>query len=227
MKLQILVIDQNQNLVYKDELKVDYYKPFVEAFRQSVSLGNTSEKMLALTFDGGSSANHTSQILSMLKENEVTCTMFLTGKFMEQNHSLITILLAVLIASFVTGFFRAFPIMFIDISNIQFYSTYYPIFMLINIIIHPFLIFILFYKIGKRFDLKLNLKPSIIRLVIGSYLGHFVVINLIYLNVVRGDYFAALVGSLFSPLFLETFFVSFSALAIAYLRNNIKETEQA
>jgi peptidoglycan/xylan/chitin deacetylase (PgdA/CDA1 family) len=88
-KLQILVIDQNQNLVFKDELKVDYYKPFVEAFRHSVNLGNTSEKMLALTFDGGSSANHTAQILSMLKENEITCTMFLTGKFMEQNPDIV------------------------------------------------------------------------------------------------------------------------------------------
>lgn len=144
---------------------------------------------------------------------------------MEQNHSLLTIFLAILIASIVIDVFRGSFFMFFDTSNIQLYSTYYPIFVLVSILIHPFLIFILFYKLGKRFDLKVNLKPSIIRLLFGSYLGHFLGTNLIYLIIGGENYLSTLVGSIISTSFLATFFLSFSALAIAYLTNNIDETD--
>ena len=144
---------------------------------------------------------------------------------MEQNHSLLTIFLAILIASIVIDVFRGSFFMFFDMSNIQLYSTYYPIFVLVSILIHPFLIFILFYKLGKRFDLKVNLKPSIIRLLFGSYLGHFLGTNLIYLIIGGENYLSTLVGSIISTSFLATFFLSFSALAIAYLTNNIDETD--
>ena len=144
---------------------------------------------------------------------------------MEQNHSLLTIFLAILIASIMIDVFRGSFFMFFDTSNIQLYSTYYPIFVLVSILIHPFLIFILFYKLGKRFDLKVNLKPSIIRLLLGSYLGHFLGTNLIYLIIGGENYLSTLVGSIISTSFLATFFLSFSALAIAYLTNNIDETD--
>jgi peptidoglycan/xylan/chitin deacetylase (PgdA/CDA1 family) len=93
-KIQILVIDQNQNPVFKDELNVNYTKSFVNTFRRSISLGNTAERNLALTFDGGSHANHTAHILSILKEKGLTCTIFLTGKFMEQNPAVVKQILA-------------------------------------------------------------------------------------------------------------------------------------
>ena len=144
---------------------------------------------------------------------------------MEQNHSLLTIFLAILIASIMIDVFRGSFFMFFDTSNIQLYSTYYPIFVLVSMLIHPFLIFILFYKLGKRFDLKVNLKPSIIRLLFGSYLGHFLGTNLIYLIIGGENYLSTLVGSIISTSFLATFFLSFSALAIAYLTNNIDETD--
>lgn len=83
--------------------------------------------------------------------------------------------------------------------------------MVLHIIIDPVIIFILFYHIEKKFDLKLNLIPTIIRLLLGSYLGHFLAINLILLS------------TIFSTLFLQTTFLSFSAIAIAYLKNNIEE----
>lgn len=145
---------------------------------------------------------------------------------MEQNHSLLTIFLAILIASIVTDVFRGSFFMFFDMSNIQLYSTYYPIFVLVSILVHPVLIFILFYKLGKRFDLKVNLKPSIIRLFLGSYLGHFLGTNIIYLYLAGENYLSTLVGSIISTSFLATFFLSFSALAIAYLSNNMDETDE-
>lgn len=145
---------------------------------------------------------------------------------MEQNHSLFTIFLAILIASIVTDVFRGSFFMFFDASNIQLYSTYYPIFVLVSILVHPVLIFILFYKLGKRFDLKVNLKPSIIRLLLGSYLGHFLGTNIIYLYIAGENYLSTLVGSIISTQFLATFFLSFSALAIAYLSNYMDETDE-
>ena len=143
----------------------------------------------------------------------------------EQNQSLLTIFLAILGLSFVADFFGGLPLLFFDFSyNLAMYA-YYPIFMALHIIIDPVLIFILFYHIGKKFELKLNLIPTIIRLLIGSYLGHFLATNLIYILAAWEAYPSILLSSIFSNLFLHTTFLSFSALAIAYLRNNREKTD--
>ena len=144
---------------------------------------------------------------------------------MERNHSLLTILLAILIVSFVKGFFGGLPLLIFDLTNNMAMYGYYPIFDVVNIIISPFLTFFVFYQIGKKFDLKLNLMPSIIRLLLGSYVGHFLAINLIYLLAAWRYYPSILLSHILSPLFFTTFFISFSALAIAYLRNNREETD--
>lgn len=88
-RLQILIIDYNQNPIFKDELNIDYRTPFVEAFRHSVEMADTHKKRLAFTFDGGSTATHTEEILLILRENHIRCTMFLTGKFMEKYPDLV------------------------------------------------------------------------------------------------------------------------------------------
>ncbi|MFC1852494.1 polysaccharide deacetylase family protein [candidate division CSSED10-310 bacterium] len=46
--------------------------------------GNTQEKKISLTFDGDSQAQDTEFILEALKQYNVTCTFFLTGKFIEK-----------------------------------------------------------------------------------------------------------------------------------------------
>ena len=97
-------------------------------------------------------------------------------------------------------------------------------------IVNPFLVFIGFYKIGKKFDLKSNLKSLIIRLLSGAYLGHFLSYNVAYLSVGNDSiwfdsYLSIFIGSVFSLSFLGTFFAAFTALAIGYLRHNESEIQ--
>ena len=142
----------------------------------------------------------------------------------QKNYSLITIFLVILIISFVLGFFRNSPVLLWNIESmqdyIQNYQFYALIFSLISMIINPFLVFFGFYQIGKKFDLRSNLKSLIIRLLAGAYLGYFLSFTIVYL--IRGfDFsFSVLIGSSISLTFLDAFFIAFSALAIAYLRHN-------
>ena len=143
---------------------------------------------------------------------------------MEQNdNSLTLILVVVLVLGFVTSIVGRIPILFLNFDSIQFYYTIYPIFTIISIIIHPVLVFVVFYRLGKNFDLKLNLSSSIIRLLIGSYIGHFLASNIvqfIYGFEDTWEILSFLIGSIISLGFLSSFFVAFSALAIAYLKQN-------
>ena len=72
--------------------------------------------------------------------------------------------------------FGKIPNFFWNIDSIQNYQFYSSIFSIITMIVNPFLVFIGFYKIGKKFDLKSNLKSLIIRLLSGAYLGHFFIL---------------------------------------------------
>ena len=140
-----------------------------------------------------------------------------------ENNSLTLILVAVLVLSFVSSIVGRIPILFFNFESIQFYYTFYPIFLIINIIIHPVLVFVVFYRLGKNFDLKSNLKSSIIRLLIGSYIGYFLASNIT--QFIQGfddswGILSFLIGSIVSLSFLGTFFAAFTALAIAYLKQN-------
>lgn len=54
-------------------------------FGQLVSRGNTSEKIVALTFDDGPTTNATDEILKVLEEKKVKATFFVIGAELEQN----------------------------------------------------------------------------------------------------------------------------------------------
>jgi peptidoglycan/xylan/chitin deacetylase (PgdA/CDA1 family) len=56
---------------------------------QVVSIGNTSRKAVAFTFDAGSDAGYTTQILDTLQANGVHATFGMTGKFAQQNPQLV------------------------------------------------------------------------------------------------------------------------------------------
>lgn len=60
----------------------------------SVSRGPTDQQALALTFDGGSDSRHTKEILQILRDNNLKCTLFLTGKFIQQNPNLVRTMVA-------------------------------------------------------------------------------------------------------------------------------------
>jgi peptidoglycan/xylan/chitin deacetylase (PgdA/CDA1 family) len=53
-----------------------------------VWIGNTSDQVVALTFDAGSDAGHTAAILDELASRGIRATFALTGEWVEQNPSL-------------------------------------------------------------------------------------------------------------------------------------------
>ena len=55
----------------------------------AVYLGDTSEKVLYLTFDAGYENGCTAKILDTLKKHEVTAAFFLVGNYMEKNADLV------------------------------------------------------------------------------------------------------------------------------------------
>ncbi|KAA3617246.1 MAG: hypothetical protein D8M58_03330 [Calditrichaeota bacterium] len=66
-----------------DSFSVKYSSPRLDYLMNPVYRVKTGEKKLALTFDGGSSNKGTQQILDILYKKKIKCTMFLTGRFIE------------------------------------------------------------------------------------------------------------------------------------------------
>lgn len=82
--VRILVLDQQQRIVYQEQLQLEYRTHTVELLRRSLDRGDPGKKMVALTFDAGSDNNHTHEILAILNKYQLKCTLFLTGKFIER-----------------------------------------------------------------------------------------------------------------------------------------------
>jgi peptidoglycan/xylan/chitin deacetylase (PgdA/CDA1 family) len=55
---------------------------------QVITRGNTARRMVALTFDAGSDAGYTAQILDTLRQEGVRASFSLTGQWAEDHHSL-------------------------------------------------------------------------------------------------------------------------------------------
>ena len=64
-----------------DSFKIVFSSARLQYLKKQVSHVFTSKKILALTFDGGSSNRITHHILDTLQSRNVKCTMFLTGNF--------------------------------------------------------------------------------------------------------------------------------------------------
>ena len=54
-----------------------------------ICLGNKDSKVIYLTFDEGYEAGHTSEILKILKENDVKATFFLTAHYVNTQEDLV------------------------------------------------------------------------------------------------------------------------------------------
>jgi len=135
----------------------------------------------------------------------------------QKDRYLIMIFLVVLIMDFAVGFIRRIPIV-VPPSMDYFYIYYLIIY--ISFLISPVLVFIAFYLIGRKFDVRTNLRSLIIILLTGAYLGDFLS-TIIYIPL-REYVFSweSVIGIFISLQFLYTFFTAFSALTIAYFRNN-------
>ena len=66
------------------ELNMMYSAPTLDHLMKALTRGPTYRKEVALTFDGGSLNNITSEILDILNEHDIQCTFFLTGEFIRK-----------------------------------------------------------------------------------------------------------------------------------------------
>jgi peptidoglycan/xylan/chitin deacetylase (PgdA/CDA1 family) len=87
--LRILTLDESQNPVYSNRVNVYYRNERVELLRRSVERAYPEQKKVALTFDAGSDDAHTLEILAILKQFNLHCTLFLTGNFMQKHKDLV------------------------------------------------------------------------------------------------------------------------------------------
>jgi hypothetical protein len=145
---------------------------------------------------------------------------------MEQDRPIFRIFIIIMIIEFVATFL-GYSRMFLPftLDNVQYFTIYHFIISIITFIINPISVLIGFYYLGKKLDLKSNLKPVIVRLLIGAYLGQFISITILYLvgiYFIEGFsfYWLSYLSSILSVSFLGLFFASFTALAIANLGQN-------
>ncbi len=79
----IWTMDEQGRTNVVDSFRIIYSSARIDYLKKQVSRIYTSEKRLALTFDGGSSNKTTLNILDTLKSRNIKCTMFLTGRFIK------------------------------------------------------------------------------------------------------------------------------------------------
>jgi len=80
---------ENGKSVMIDSFHINYYSPKFNYLKKSVSRFSSNQKWLALTFDGGSISTGALEILNILKQKSISCTMFLTGRFIQKNRELV------------------------------------------------------------------------------------------------------------------------------------------
>ncbi|MCR4439144.1 MAG: polysaccharide deacetylase family protein [bacterium] len=71
-----------------------YGLPTVNYLARSFDRGPTDTRLVALTFDGGSSDNAAAEVLEALRSKGVHCTMFLTGAFIRRYPDLVRLMVA-------------------------------------------------------------------------------------------------------------------------------------
>ena len=129
----------------------------------------------------------------------------------QKSRYLIMIFLVVLIMDYVLGQMNVI-LEILGMSN-----TSYQIMLFFDLLSFV-LIFIAFYLIGKKINVRTNLKLVIITLLIGTYVANLLVVpQFLYLDTFSWEW----IFYIFFPLqFICPFFIAFSALSIAYFRNN-------
>lgn len=77
-------ISEDGSNIIIEEIKFKYGTPTRDFLARDFSRGSLLEKKIALTFDGDYLDNITAEILDILKQEQVQCTMFLTGRYMRR-----------------------------------------------------------------------------------------------------------------------------------------------
>jgi len=82
-------INEEGSSVILEEIKFKYGVPTPSFLASDFSRGNLQESKIAITFDGDYLDNITEEILDILKQENVKCTMFVTGRYMRRYGELI------------------------------------------------------------------------------------------------------------------------------------------
>lgn len=82
-------ISEDGSGVVLEKINFTYATPTPSYLAKDFSRGGLDEKRIALTFDGDYEDNITSEILDILKEENVRCTLFITGRFMRRYGDLV------------------------------------------------------------------------------------------------------------------------------------------
>lgn len=82
-------ISEDGSNIIIEEIKFKYGTPTRDFLVKDFSRGGLAEKKIALTFDGDYLDNITAEILDILKQEKVKCTMFLTGRYIRRYGDLV------------------------------------------------------------------------------------------------------------------------------------------
>jgi len=83
-ELVVKALGEDGSVVALERIRLFYSPPTPSYLARPFLRGNLSQPLLALTFDGGSIANATPEILDILRAYRIRCTMFLTGQFIQK-----------------------------------------------------------------------------------------------------------------------------------------------
>jgi len=87
-------ISEDGTNIIIEEIKFKYGTPTRFFLARDFSRGSLAEKKIALTFDGDYLDNVTVEILDILKDENVRCNMFLTGRYMRRYGGLVKRMMA-------------------------------------------------------------------------------------------------------------------------------------
>lgn len=87
-------ISENGSNIIVEEIKFKYGTPTPSFLARDFSRGSLAEKKIALTFDGDYLDNVTVEILDILKQENIKCTIFLTGRYIRRYSDLVRRMLA-------------------------------------------------------------------------------------------------------------------------------------
>ncbi len=88
-EIVVLGMDSRGNVKVLQRISTTYGTPTMSYLSRDVTRGRTHKKRIALTFDGGSGKKAADDILNVLKEKDIRCTMFLTGAFLKRYPDLV------------------------------------------------------------------------------------------------------------------------------------------
>jgi len=137
-----------------------------------------------------------------------------------------------LIAGAFSEFMVYFSVYWINLGSYELLTELAYFFNIISIIISPLIVFLVFYRLGKKYDLPSRIWETVLSVFSGSVIGYYL-INVIFFNIsiyyfsqstenAINFYLIAIYGAI--PLSLGAVFAIMAGLALGYLLAKKYET---